>query len=156
VKHFASTGGWTLATKPITELYASLDLISLTAEQQKQVEEVAAAVYRPCCNNPTLFPDCNHGMAMLGLLELMASKGATSDEMFEAAKYVNAFWFPQQTLEAAIYLESNLDVDFTEADARLVVGNTISSSSGAAMMHQSLQDNGLLQQAPGQGGSCAH
>ena len=26
VERFASTGGWTLATKPITELYASMDL----------------------------------------------------------------------------------------------------------------------------------
>jgi hypothetical protein len=99
IERFASTGGWTLATKPVTELYASMDLIPLTAEQQKLVEEVAAAIYRPCCNNHTLFPDCNHGMAMLGVLELMASQGATADEMFEAAKYINAYWFPQQTLE---------------------------------------------------------
>jgi hypothetical protein len=72
-ERFASTGGWTLAAKSVTELYASIDLIPLTAEQQKRVEEVATAVYRPCCNNSTFFPDCNHGMAMLGLLELMAS-----------------------------------------------------------------------------------
>jgi hypothetical protein len=104
---FASTGGWSLATKPITQLYASLDLIPLTEEQQELVEEVAQHVYRPCCDNPTHFPDCNHGMAMLGILELMASQGATADEMFEAAKYVNAYWFPQQTLEAALYLKTN-------------------------------------------------
>lgn len=79
IEDFASTGGWTVGTKPVTELYASLDLIQLTAEQQKMVEEVAAAVYRPCCNNSTLFPDCNHGMALLGLLELMASQRATTD-----------------------------------------------------------------------------
>src|SRR3989304_2928499 len=50
VESFASTGGWTLAAKPISEIYASLDLIPLTPEQQARVEEVAAAVYRPCCN----------------------------------------------------------------------------------------------------------
>jgi hypothetical protein len=120
-ENFASTGGWRLATKPITELYASLDLIPLTKEQQKFVEEVAQSVYRPCCNNPTHFPDCNHGMAMLGILELMASQGATVDEMFEAAKYVNAYWFPQQTLEAALYLKANQEIDFADADPRLVV-----------------------------------
>jgi hypothetical protein len=49
-----------------------MDLIPLTAEQQALVEEVAAEIYRPCCNNSTLFPDCNHGMAMLGFLELLA------------------------------------------------------------------------------------
>lgn len=156
IERFASTGGWTLATKPVTELYASMDLIPLTAEQQKLVEEVAAAIYRPCCNNHTLFPDCNHGMAMLGVLELMASQGATADAMFEAAKYINAYWFPQQTLETAIYLQLNEKIDFTSADARLVVGNKLSSASGAGMVHEDLQAKGLLKQAPGQGGSCAN
>ena len=156
VERFASTGGWTLATKPIIELYASLDLIPLTAEQQKLVEEVAAGIYRPCCNNHTLFPDCNHGMAMLGVLQLMASQGATSDEMFEAAKYINAYWFPQQTLETAIYLQLNQNLSFKDADAKLVVSEQFSSGSGAAMVHQDLQAKGLLKQAPGQGGSCAN
>ena len=156
VERFASTGGWTLATKPITELYASMDLIPLTTEQQRRVEEVAAAVYRPCCNNPTLFPDCNHGMAMLGLLELMASKGASMDQMFDAAKYVNAFWFPQQNLETALYLKSNQEVDFKDADARLVTSAEFSSGSGFAAMHQRLQTSGILPQAPEQGGSCAN
>lgn len=156
VERFASTGGWTLATKPITELYASMDLIPLTAEQQKLVEEVATHVYRPCCGNHTLFPDCNHGMALLGILELMASQGASADEMFEAAKYVNAFWFPQQTLEAAIYLQLNEDLDFKNADAKLVVSEKFSSAAGSSMVHQELQRKGLLQQAPGPGGSCAN
>lgn len=156
IESFASTGGWTLATKPVTELYASLDLIPLTAEQQKLVEEVAAAVYRPCCNNHTLFPDCNHGMAMLGILELMASQGASTDEMFEAAKYINAYWFPQQTLETALYLKSNQGIDFADADARLVVGAELFSASGSGMVHGDLQTKGLLQQAPGQSGGCTN
>jgi hypothetical protein len=156
VERFASTGGWTLASKPITELYASMDLIPLTAEQQKLVEEVAAAVYRPCCNNHTLFPDCNHGMAMLGILELMASRGATADEMFEAAKYVNAYWFPQQTLETALYLKSSEGIDFEDANAKLVVGDQFFSASGSAMVRENLQARGLLQQAPGQGGGCTN
>ncbi len=156
IERFASTGGWTLATKPITDLYASVDLIPLTPEQQARVEEAAAAVYRPCCNNPTLFPDCNHGMAMLGLLELMASQNASVDEMFTAAKYVNAFWFPQQTLEIATYLKTNQGTDFANADARLVVSKNYSSASGTSMVHQSLQASGLLKQTPDQGGSCAN
>jgi hypothetical protein len=156
IDRFASTGGWSLATKPITELYASMDLIPLTAEQQARVEEVATAVYRPCCNNHTLFPDCNHGMAMLGLLELMASKGASVDEMFQAAKYVNAYWFPQQTMETAIYLKSNEGTAFVDADARLVVSDKFSSASGAGMVHEALQRNGLLKQTPGQGGGCTN
>ncbi len=153
---FASTGGWTLAAKPITELYASIDLIPLTAEQQKRVEEVAAAVYRPCCDNSTLFPDCNHGMAMLGLLELMASQGATTDQMFEAAKYLNAFWFPQQTLEIAIYIQTNDWLDFTTADPRKVVGKALSSASDFKAVREALLEDGLLKEAPSPGGGCSN
>lgn len=156
IERFASTGGWTIAAKPVTEIYASVDLIPLSPEQQARVEEVAAGIYRPCCNNPTLFPDCNHGMAMLGLLELMASQGASSGQMFEAAKYVNAFWFPQQNLETALILKANQDMDFEDAEARLVTGAEFSSGAGFAAVHQQLQSSGLLPQAPNQGGSCAN
>ena len=120
------------------------------------VEEVAMQVYRPCCNNPTYFPDCNHGMAMLVILELMASKGATADEMFKAAEYINAYWFPQQTLEIAMFMKANQDLDFADVDPELVVGKQLSSASGAQMVHADLQSKGLLQPAPGQGGSCAN
>ncbi len=156
IESFASTGGWTLATKPINEIYASINLFPLTPDQQARVEQVATDVYRPCCDNPTIFPDCNHGMAMLGLLELMASQNASVDEMFKAAKYVNAYWFPQQTLETAFFLQNNQKVDFADADARLTVGKTYASASGANMVHQSLQNNNLLEQVPRQGGSCSN
>jgi len=156
VERFASTGGWTLGSKPVIELFASQNLISLTPEQQALIEETAALIYRPCCNNPTLFPDCNHGMAMLGLLELMASQGATSDEMLQAAKYVNAFWFPQQATEMALFLESANSTSFQDADPALIVGKEMSSGSGFAAIHQYLQANGLLAQAPGGGSSCSN
>ena len=156
VERFASTGGWTLGTKPVMELFASQKLISLTPEQQARVEEAAALIYRPCCNNPTLFPDCNHGMAMLGLLELMASQGASVDEMLQAAKYVNAFWFPQQALETAIFLETTQKTSFRNADPALIVGKEMHSGSGFAAVHQYLQTNGILAQTPGGGSSCAN
>jgi hypothetical protein len=95
-------------------------------------------------------------MAMLGILELMASQGATADQMFEAAKYVNAYWFPQQTLEAAVHLKANQGIDFAGADPRLIVGKSMSSASGSKRIHADLQSKGLLPQAPGQGGSCAN
>jgi len=95
-------------------------------------------------------------MAMLGLLELMASQDANVDEMFEAAKYVNAYWFPQQTLKTAIYLKTNQNIDFKDADARVVVSKDFSSASGAAMVHQSILNTGLLEQAQNQGSSCAN
>ena len=155
IENFASTGGWTLGAKPVTELYASLDLIPLTPEQQARVEEVASGVYRPCCNNPTLFPDCNHGMAMLGLLELLASQDASVDEMFEAAKYMNAYWFPQQALETAIFLKSEKNQDFTQAEGRFLAGREIFSGTGFANVHNTLQANGLLQTVPGGANGCS-
>jgi hypothetical protein len=154
VGNFASTGGWTLGAKPATELYASALIVALTPEQQARVEAVASGVYRPCCDNATLFPDCNHGMAMLGLLELMASQGASENQMFVAAKYVNAFWFPQQTLELATLFKATQNTDFAQTDARELVGRRYSSSSGFRAAHEMLAKQGLLEQAPGQGGSC--
>ncbi len=154
IGNYASTGGWTIAPRPVAELYASTPIITLTVEQQAGLEEVAARVFRPCCNNPTLFPDCNHGMAMLGLLELMAAQGATTDEMYTAAKYVNAFWFPQQTLELATYFKATKSQDFAQVDARQVVGPEFSSASGAQTAHRWLADNGLLESIPNSGNRC--
>ncbi len=154
VGRFASTGGWTLGQRPIMELYAGQPLISLTPAQQALLESVAANVYRPCCNNPTAFPDCNHGMAMLGLLELMAAQGATEDEMYEAAKYINAFWFPQQALETAVFFQATLDLVYTDVDGRLAVGPDVFSASGYQGMYQWLAEGGQLPQTPDGGPSC--
>src|SRR3990170_841195 len=154
VVNFASTGGWTIAVKPVGELYASQPILTLTDEQQKRLEEVASGVYRPCCDNPTHFPDCNHGMAMLGLLELMAFQGASVEEMFAAAKYVNAYWFPQQAMEVAVLFKTARNVDFAQAEARQAVGQQLFSGSGFKAVHQWLVQNGKLDQAPAGGGSC--
>ena len=95
-------------------------------------------------------------MAMLGLLELMASQGATIDQMFETAKYVNGFWFPKQTLEVAIYLQRNYWVNFAHADPRQVVGRELASASGFKIVHQSIVGSGEVKQAPSQGGGCSN
>jgi hypothetical protein len=151
---FASTGGWTIGAKRSTELYASTKILSLTDEQQARLLEVASVVYRPCCNNPTHFPDCNHGMAMLGLLELMASQGANADQMYDSAKYVTAFWYPQQMSEVAAVFKVTQNVDFAQADARQVVSSKYSSGTGFQTVHQWLASNGMLEQAPDSSGSC--
>ena len=154
IERFASTGGWTIATKPITDVYASAQILPLSPAQQMRVDEVAQGVYRPCCNNPTHFPDCNHGMAMLGMLELMASQDATVEQMFEAAKYVNAYWFPQQTLEIALFHKTGQNLDFSEVPAQQVVGPTFSSGSGFQAVHQWLTENNVLEGSSGSGSSC--
>jgi len=154
IGNFASTAGWTIGRKSPTELYASTPLIALTTEQQIRLEEVAANVYRPCCDNPTHFPDCNHGMAMLGLLELMASQGATTDDMLATAKYANAFWYPQQTLEQAVFFKAARGLNFDQVEPREIVGARYSSASGFQAVHKLLADNGMLKPSAGGGGSC--
>lgn len=151
---FASTGGWTLGKKPATEIYSNANLINLTAQQQSIVDEAANGTYRPCCGNSTAFPDCNHGMAMLGLYELMASQGASVDELFEAGKYFNAFWFPQQTLDIATYFKARENKDFDEIDPKIVVSNEFSSGGGWSKTKRWLADNNLVEKAPSGGGGC--
>ena len=97
--NFASTGGWTLAKGNVMDHYNRHSFVTLTEEQQALVERVAKNIYRPCCNNSTYFPDCNHGMAMLGLLELMASQGVSEQDMYKVALQVNTLWFPIQMQE---------------------------------------------------------
>lgn len=154
IERFASTGGWSLAAKPIVELYASTPLVRLNPEQQARLARVASAVYRPCCNNPTSFPDCNHGMAMLGLLELMASQGASECTLFMAAKYLNAFWFPQQMLEVATYFKMTRGLDFADLDPRRAVAADFFSRKGFQRVHRWLAARGLLEAAPKDGVSC--
>jgi hypothetical protein len=92
---FASTGGWSLARGSAMDHYSRHRLVELEPAQQQLVESTSKNIYRPCCANPAYFPDCNHGLAMLALLELMASEGASEAEMYAVAEEVNGYWFPQ-------------------------------------------------------------
>ncbi|MDP2651492.1 MAG: hypothetical protein Q8O98_02800 [bacterium] len=92
--NFASTGGWTLARGQAMDHYSMHGIIELTPEEERLVDKVSRKITRPCCSNSAHFPDCNHGMAMLGLLELMASQGMSEEEMHRNAILVNSYWFP--------------------------------------------------------------
>src|SRR3989344_5049150 len=128
-ENFASTGGWTLSTGSIVEHYNQHQFVSLTDEQQALIERVSKGIYRPCCDNSTYFPDCNHGMAMLGLLELLASQGANESQMYAVALQVNSYWFPDAYLTLASYF-SNKEIPWSEVDPKLVLGFDYSSASG--------------------------
>ncbi|OGI86350.1 hypothetical protein A3A01_02200 [Candidatus Nomurabacteria bacterium RIFCSPLOWO2_01_FULL_39_17] len=146
--NFASTGGWTLAQGDAMTHYSMHSFITLTAEQQALVEKVAKNIYRPCCNNSTYFPDCNHGMAMLGLLELMASQGITEADMYKVALSVNSFWFPDTYETVKIYMK-NKGVEWKDVNPQEILGINYSSISGYQKM--------LSQMAPQQpkgGASC--
>ncbi len=156
VGSFASTGGWTIAKKPLSQYFSKSKLAPLTAAQQKQLQKVAENVYRPCCGNSTAFPDCNHGMALLGVLELMASNGATEDEMFEAAKYFSAFWFPSQALDVATYFKVAENKEFKDIDPRIFVSQQFFSGRGWSQVKGWLESNlkGGQKAAPQGGGGC--
>lgn len=151
---FASTGGWSLAKSNPMDYYAKETLIPMTAEQEALVESVASNIYRPCCGNSTAFPDCNHGMALLSVLQLMASQGATEDEMYQAGKYFSAFWFPSNYYDLAIYFENKENTEFKDLDPRKLLSAEYSSSQGWGRAKQWLQDQGVIEQPPRGGGGC--
>lgn len=143
--NMASVGGWTVTTGSVMDHYNKHTLATLTGDQQALVEKIAKGIYRPCCNNSTYFPDCNHGMAMLGLLEYLASQGATEDQMWNAAITANMSWFPDQYQTIAQYLKIK-GIDAKSVTPQMLLGAEYSSGSGfakiAAQVPQSGQQKG--------------
>lgn len=135
--NFASTGGWTLGAKKATALFSKYKIIELTEEQQKIVETVAANVYRPCCNNPVAFPDCNHGIAALGLAEYLASKNFSEDQIYLALLRFNSFWFPQNYMDVAAYF-SLTGNSWKLMSPKTILGTRFSSGQGYAKTKQEL------------------
>lgn len=147
---FAATGGWTLAKGAGPDHYSMHNYLMLTDEQQSLVEKVSKGIYRPCCGNSTHFPDCNHGMAMLGLLQLMAANGLTEEEMFDVALGVNTIWFPQTYIDLATYFKEQ-GQDWDQVDSRVVLGAEYSSAQGYQQTRQLIQSLPKPQQG---GGGC--
>lgn len=146
--NFASTGGWILAQGNAIDHYNRHSFITLTREQQALVERVAKNIYRPCCDNSTYFPDCNHGMAMLGLLELMASQGVSEQDMYKIALDVNALWF-LDAYEAIKTFFASKNMDWNTADPKKILSAEFSSASG----YQKVLSKIELQEQKG-GASC--
>lgn len=145
---FASTGGWTLATGSTMNHYSRHLMVSLTPEQQALVMRVSQNIFRPCCGNSTYFPDCNHGMAMFGLLELMASQNVSEEDMYKAALAVNSYWFPDNYLTIAQYLKSK-GIDWKKVGAKEILGANFSSALGYKQILNQVQPA-----SNGKGSSC--
>jgi len=129
--NFASTGGWTIVKGNAMDHYSSHKFFNLTPEQQALVDKVSRGIYRPCCGNSTHFPDCNHGMAMLGLLELMASQSVNEQDMWKVALAVNSYWFPDTYLTIASYLKGK-GMEWKDMDPQEILGVNYSSAQGYA------------------------
>ena len=148
--NFASTGGWTLGKKDAMSYYSAKVIIPLTQVQQDLVTKIAGNVYRPCCGNNTAFPDCNHGMAALGYIQLAVFKGLPEDQIYKDLLAFNSFWFPQTYVEMAAYFNKE-GVDWKKVDAKLALSQEYSSANGAQRIKQSVQDIPSFQN---KGGSC--
>ena len=149
--NYASTGGWSLGSKPTSELYSSQEIVKLTLKQQEIVKKIAQNIYRPCCGNPTSFPDCNHGMAALGYIELAVKQGLSEKQIYKDVLALNSFWFPQQYVELAVYFDKQ-GAKWETIDAKKILAADYSSAQGMQKVRQQVQN------IPGfntSGGGCA-
>ncbi len=152
VGNFASTGGWSVGKIDGGALYNSLPILTLTPEQEELVKELAQNIYRLCCGNSTYFPDCNHGAAMLGYLELAAAAGMSKEEIYKKALVLNSYWFPQTYAEMAIYFQSKRNTPWNRVDPKEALGQNFSSGQGYAAFSKELRSAGLLPEIKGGGG----
>jgi len=128
---FSSTGGWILGkAKNGGEYFNKFKIVELTADQEELVTRIASNTYRPCCNNSTFFQDCNHGSALLGVLQLGASQGLSEDELYKEALAFNSFWFPDTYIQINLYLKLNKGIKWEDANPKEVLGFNMSSASG--------------------------
>src|SRR3989338_839634 len=129
--NFASTGGWGLGKEENGGAYFNkFNIVELTPEQEALVTKIAQNTYRPCCDNSTFFQDCNHGSALLGLLQLGATQGLTEDELYREALAFNSFWFPDNYIQTALYFKAVKNIDWEQVDARVVMDKDFSTGSG--------------------------
>jgi hypothetical protein len=149
--NFASTGGWTLGARDAVSLFSSSEIVKLTAEQNKLVEKITSGIFRPCCGNSAAFPDCNHGMAILGLVELMVAQGMSEEEIFKASLAFNSYWFAQTYMDLAYYFETRENTTWDKVDPKRVLSAEFSSSTGYQALKRQLGDTPSLQ---GTGGGC--
>ena len=128
---FASTGGWTLGRAPKGSVYFdAVDAVPLTERQAFLALAIATNTFRPCCDNSTFFQDCNHGSALLGLIELAVSHGRTADAVYRSALAANSFWFPEKYVRVAQYFSRVEKRSWKRVSAPQVLGATFSTLSG--------------------------
>ncbi len=131
IANFASTGGWTLGREPNGDVYFNkVDAVRMTERQETAALDVATNCFRPCCDNSTFFQDCNHGSALLGLIELAASQGATAEAIYPMALAANAYWFPDQYAKTALSFWSFERRWWSDIAPRRLLGADFSSLSG--------------------------
>ncbi len=136
--NFASTASWNLGKEDNGGIYFNrFKILSLTSEQETLITNTAKNIYRPCCNNSTFFQDCNHGSALLGLLQLGASQGLTERDLYKEALAFNSFWFPDNYVQTALYFKVVKNIDWENIDPKVILSKDYSSNIGWAKNVQS-------------------
>lgn len=157
--NFASTGGWTVGRENNGAAYFdAVETLALTAGQADLVRRLADNVFRPCCDNSAFFQDCNHGSAMLALLELAAANGRQSAAILELAKAANGFWYPQEYVEIALYFDAIEGLPWSAVPADRALSAEFSSVTGIQTnVRVPLTRQGILAPKPGnrRGSGCA-
>lgn len=152
--NFASTGGWNLGNEENGGAYFNkFPIVPLTSEQEALVTKIAQNTYRPCCNNSTFFQDCNHGSALLGLLQIGASQSLTAEELYREALAFNAFWFPHNYIQTALYFKAVKGIEWENIDPKLALGKDYSTISGwSGTVAKEVASRGLVSQTQGGAG----
>lgn len=123
--------------------YGSLALFNFTPAQQALIEDVALNSYRPCCNAPTLTPDCSHGFAALGLLEFLVSKGVGRDDLFKTLLQFNSYSFTNEYVDVALMLQEQGGQSWSSANATQLIGYSYSSIEAHQAIRKYLVERGI-------------
>ena len=70
------------------------------------------------------------GSALLGLIELGAAQGKTTDELYRLALAANAHWFPVQYAKTALYFALFEAKEWKDVDPKMILGPYFSTLSG--------------------------
>lgn len=150
--NFASTGGYTIGPKNPMNVYNKFSYIKLTPDQQIRVANITGGIYRPCCGNSAAFPDCNHGMAALALVELLVSQNFSDEDIYKTALAFNSYWFSKTYLDISYHFAKS-GRDYKTISASEILSKPFSSSQGyQAIVRQIGVVNWPI--LKGSGGSC--
>lgn len=154
--NYASTGGWTLGRIGNGAAYFNkVATVDLSDQHSATAFTVADKVFRPCCGNSAFFQDCNHGSAMLGLIEMAAADGRDEEAIRDLAKVANGFWYPVEYVEMALFFDAVKGTSWTDTPAGQILSSEYSSIRGwQRNVHAVLVDHGIIRQPPrGSGGT---
>ena len=157
LNNFASTGGWSLGRADNGGAYFNkYPIVVLSKQEEARVVRIASSTYRPCCNNSTFFQDCNHGSALLGLLQLGASQGLSDNQLYREALAFNSFWFGDYYVRTALLFRVVKKIDWADINPLVVLGYSYSAGGpwqeNVAAVVESIP--GLIPPVPGGGAGC--